>query len=35
MWCVHNGVVCIMVFDPVRKEYKYIPENEYKEETTK
>lgn len=31
MWCVHNGMVCIMVFDPAGKEYKYIPETQYKE----
>lgn len=35
MWCVHNGKVCIMVFDPETQEYKYIPEKEYKGDTTK
>lgn len=29
MYCVHNGKVCVMVYDPTRKEYVYIPENEY------
>lgn len=29
MYCVHNGKVCIMVYDPIKKEYVYIPEGEY------
>lgn len=30
MYCVHNGRVCVMVYDPNKKEYVYIPENEYR-----
>lgn len=29
MYCVHNGKVCVMVYDPNKNEYVYIPENEY------
>jgi len=29
MYCVHNGKVCVMVYDPIKKEYVYIPEHEY------
>ena len=29
MYCVHNGKVCVMVYDSIKKEYVYIPENEY------
>ena len=30
MYVVHNGRVCIMVYDETRREWVYIPENEYK-----
>ena len=30
MYVVHNGVVCIMVYDEKRRQWVYIPENEYK-----
>lgn len=29
MFVVHNGRVCVMVWDEKRREYVYIPENEY------
>lgn len=29
MYCVHNGKVCVMVYDSIKKEYVYIPEDEY------
>ena len=29
MYCVHNGKVCVMVYDPIKKEYVYIPEDKY------
>ena len=29
MYCVHNGKVCIMIYDNNKKEWIYIPENEY------
>lgn len=31
MYVVHNGKVCIMVYDETRREWVYILENEYKE----
>lgn len=30
MCVVHNGQVCVMVYDETRREWVYIPENEYK-----
>lgn len=30
MYVVHNGKVCVMVYDETRREWVYIPEDEYK-----
>jgi hypothetical protein len=30
MYCVHNGRVCVMVYDASKKEWVYIPEQEYR-----
>lgn len=30
MYVVHNGQVCVMVYDEKRRQWVYIPENEYK-----
>lgn len=30
MYVVHNGKVCIMVYDETRRKWVYIPEDEYK-----
>lgn len=30
MYCVHNGRVCVMVYDAQKKEWVYIPEQEYR-----
>lgn len=30
MYVVHNGKVCVMVYDEKRREWVYIPEDEYK-----
>lgn len=35
MYVVHNGRVCVMVWNEKRREWVYIPENEYREEKTK
>lgn len=29
MYCIHNGRVCVMVYDASEKEWVYIPEQEY------
>jgi hypothetical protein len=31
MYCVHNGRVCVMVYDANKMEWVYIPEEEFKE----
>lgn len=32
MYCVHNGRVCVMVYDESKKEWVYIPEEDYSKE---
>ena len=29
MWCVHNGKVCMMVYDSTKGKYVYIPERKW------
>ena len=30
MYCVHNGKVCVMLYDESKRKWVYIPEDEYR-----
>lgn len=32
MYCVHNGKVCVMLWNPIKNEWVYIPESEVNHE---